>query len=303
MNRLLAPNPLSFKLPLVRIQPTLVKALLLSQLFGVIWWLAAYYLSVKMHVPAWYDQQADFLTVFERWHSPYVNPRFVYVPWTVIPLLPFHFFSLYSATLVQTCLYFGLLTLVIFRFGGGLTATLLALTSFIALDSTIELNIEWLTCLGLLVPPALSGPFLLIRPQDALGIWFTFNRKVLVRAIIVCLAVLLISLFVWGLWPLQMSQPQQSISSLQQQINLAPSHFLSYPISAAIGLVLAWRAVRRRDPVFAILAWLFFVPYITFYSLLLHFAVLAIRFPRFALLISGLIWIIYGRIVLIVITS
>jgi hypothetical protein len=204
-----------------------------------------------------------------------------------------------AATLTQACLFFGLLTLVIFKFGGGLRATLLAFTSFIALDSIIELNIEWLTCLGLLVPPALSGPFLLIRPQDGLGIWLTFKRRKLIRAIIVVLLLLLFSLIVWGLWPLQMAQPQQSISGLQQQINLAPSYHLSYPISAAIGILLALRAVRRRDPVFALLAWLFFVPYITLYGLLLHFAVLSIRFPRFALLISVTMWLIVGPVALI----
>ena len=141
MNRVLKFNQISLKVPSLRIEPALAKALLLSQVFAVAWWLTAYWLSVRMNVPAWYDQQADFLTVFERWLSPYVNARFVYVPWTVIPLIPFHFLPFFAATLIQACLYFGLLTLIIFKYGGGLATTMLVLTSFIALDSIIELNI------------------------------------------------------------------------------------------------------------------------------------------------------------------
>lgn len=300
MNRILTFGQTSFKWPSLRIEPALVKALLMSQALAILWWLTAYFLSVKMNVPAWYDQRAAFLILPEQWLSPYQVLRFANPPWTVFALFPFHWLPVYVAILLQICLYFALLTLVIFKFGGGLAATLLALSSFVALDATIELNIDWLICLGLLVPPALSGPFLLIKPQDALGFWFTFSRRAFVRTIIVVLAVLLVSLLIWGFWPPQMIQAMQRLGTYgQYRFNLAPAAYLSYPISIGIGLFLAWRAVRRRDPVIEILAWLFFVPYIAFYSLLLHFAVFSIRFPRFALLISALIWIIYGGTVLL----
>src|SRR5579859_7832613 len=153
----------SFKWPTLRIKPELAKALLVSQVFAVAWWFIVYFLTVKLNYIAWLDQRTDFLTVFERWLTPYVNLRFVYVPWAVIPLIPFHFVPFYEATLIQTCLYFGLLTLVIFKFGGGMAAALLVFTSFIPLETVTELNIQWLTYLGLLVPPVLSGPLLLIR--------------------------------------------------------------------------------------------------------------------------------------------
>jgi hypothetical protein len=65
-------------------------------------------------------------------------------------------------------------------------------------------------------------------------------------------------------------------------------------LSIAIGLVLGWFAVRRQDSALGIVAWLFLVPYIAFYSLLLHFALLSARHWRIALLVSALIWLIYG---------
>src|SRR5262249_32923785 len=152
-----------------------------------------------------------------------------------------------------------------------------------ALDATLELNIDWLVCIGLLVPPALSGPFLLIKPQDALGVWLTFRRKALFRAGFVCLVIFLISLLVWGWWPTQLLEALRL--GRYVGFNLAPTSYLTVPISAAIGLFLAWWAFRRRDPIIAIFAWLFFVPYIGFYGLLLHFALLSVRFRRFALLL------------------
>ncbi len=293
-----------FSLPTIRVRRQMIAALVLSQLFAVVGWVAAGTLFYKTNVPAWADQHTTFLASTNQWLSPYAVFGFIVVPWTVIPLLPLHFFSLYAATLIQTCLYFALLTLMIFKFGGGLTTTLLVLTSFVALDAVIELNVDWLVCLGLVVPPALSGPFLLIKPQDALGIWLTFTRKALVQAVIVSLLVFLVSLLIWRLWPLTLVEAVQGLGTHVQHLpNVAPAIYLPYPISIGIGLFLAWRAFKRRDPVFAILAWLFFVPYIAFYSLLIHFTALSVRFPRFALLISAVMWIIYGRIFVIGLTQ
>ncbi len=288
-------------LPTISVRRQMIAALALSQCFALAWWAAAGTLFYKAQEIPWSDQQFTFLALPEHWLTPYVVPGFLGPPWTVLPLLPLHFVSLYPAALIQTCLYFALITLVIFKFGGNLTTTILALTSFVALDATLELNIDWLVCIGLLVPPAFSGPFLLIKPQDAMGIWLTFKRRALVQALIVSFAVFLISLVIWGWWPPQLFEAMRH--GRYVGFNLAPMTFLSVPISVGIGLLLAWRAFRRRDPVFAILAWLFFVPYIGFYGLLLHFAVLAIRFPRFALLISAIIWIVYGRIFVIGITQ
>jgi hypothetical protein len=161
------------------------------------------------------------------------------------------------------------------------------------------LNIDWLACLGLLVPAAWSGPFLLIKPQVALGVWISFKRRDLVRAIIVSLLTLLASLVIWGDWITRL--PGYASSQLHWGSNMAPLALLpapvAVPISLGVGIALVWIAFRRRDPVLSILAWLFFVPYIKFYSLLLPLALLAVRWPRLALLISAVMWIVYGGVI------
>jgi hypothetical protein len=265
---------------------------------ALIWWLLAAYLRGTGRIPVWYDQETTFLTAPFHITDPYALPRFMYPPWTAVLLAPLGLIQLHLAILLQACLYFVLLTLVIFKFRGNLRIVLLVLTSFIALDAVIELNLEWLICIGLLVPPAWSSPFLLIKPQDALGVMITYKRRDFIRTTLLGLLVVLVSLLLWGAWPLQSLKAIQTYT-LGQSFNLAPLALLPWFVSLAIGGYLAWRAYRKQDAPLAILAWLFFVPYIPLYSLLIPFAALAVRFPRVALIISVVMWAVYGRVVLL----
>ncbi len=270
-------------------------SLLISQGLAFFFWLVALFVRASNVTPVWFDQENTFTKALYHLADPQQIYQFRNPPWTAILLAPFSVLPLSFAVLIQLCLYFAILTLVIYKFGGDLRTVLLVLTSFIALDSALELNIEWLVCLGLLVPAAYSGPLLLIKPQTAFGVWLSFKRSELVRAILVTLVVLLISLLVWGVWPLRVADFMQR-NPPGWEFNIAPLVLMPWFISIGIGLVLGWRAFRRRDPVLGILCWLFFVPYLKFYALLPYFAVFAIRYWRVALLISVVIWLIYGGV-------
>lgn len=274
------------------------KALICSQLFAVLWFLVAYYLRSTGRVPAWYDQETTFLVAPLHVLDPYTVPRFGNPPWAAVLLLPFSILPFYLAVLLQAGLYLALLTLIIFKFGGNFTAALIMMTSFIALDSVMEINLEWLICIGLLVPPAWSSPFLLIKPQDALGVMMSYKRRDFVRIILLSLVVVLISLIIWRDWPLLAWKAIQA-NVIGQSYNIAPMALLPWFISLAIGLVLAWRAFRQKDAPLALLAWIFFVPYIPLYSLTIPFAALTVRFQRLALIVSMVMWIIYGGVILI----
>src|SRR5260370_32082356 len=106
--------------------------------------------------------------------DPYEVKGFVNPPWTALLLAPFGFLPLSIATLAQLCIYFVLLTAVIFKFGGNTKTVLLTLTSIITLFAALELNLDWLVCIWLLIPPVLRGPFLLILQQEALGYCISF---------------------------------------------------------------------------------------------------------------------------------
>lgn len=280
-----------------RLPAGLLRALAISQVMALVWWGAAFALRLaNIGVPVWYDQSITFSNTTNLL-NPYTVKTFLYPPWAALFFFPNSIPPLPVSTLIQSCLYFAILTLVVFKYGGGQKAILIAFSSFVAFDAILELNIEWIVCIGLLVPAAFSGPFLVIKPQIALGVWLSCTWRELLHALIVLLVVILVSFVIWGAWPETMLDGIRKYtlgSNAYSQFNLAPISWLSLPVSVLIGIVLSWRAFRKRDPVLSILAWLFFVPYITFYSLLLPMALGALRWPRIALIVSAVIWLVYG---------
>ncbi len=278
------------KILLGRSHPPLWHVLAISALLTVFWWLIAMLIRNANTLIIWADQEVTFTQ--GNISQPFIVPGFVIVPWAVLLIAPFRSMTLPVAVLVQLFLYFGLTSFVIIRYGGNLWTVILVLTSFIALDAAMELNVDWMVCIGLLLPPALSGPFLAVKPQDAFGLWLALDRKTLGRAIIVFLLVIIGSLLIWQRWPLDLLNSWQTNTTKFQRVNAAPSALLSLPLSVLIGLLLAWLAARKHDRVLGIVAGLFFVPYIAFYSLLIPFAVFAIRRPKIALLLSVIVWLI-----------
>src|SRR5689334_14249372 len=156
-------------------------ALMIALALAVVWWLVALIFRANNLATVWFDQGSNFTQVGYHIADPYQVKGFVDPPWTAILLAPFALLPLPLAVLIQLCLYFVIITAIIFKFGGNAKTVLLVLLTFIALDSALELNVDWLVYLGLLVAPAFSGPFLVIKPQDALGYWLTLKRHDFVR--------------------------------------------------------------------------------------------------------------------------
>lgn len=271
------------------------RALLISQALALGWWIVAAWLRTIDLIPIWYDQRATFTQLLFHVRDPYAIRGFMNPPWAALLLAPFGLIPLPLAVLVQLCLYFALLTGLIFKFGGGLKSVLIALTTFLAFDNALELNIDWVVCLGLLLPPMAGAPFLLLKPQLALGSWLALRGRTLIWTLIAGLFTLLLSLALWRGWPRQLVDALAFNLTLQV-VNVAPLALMPPALSVALGLFFAWHAYRRRDAAWGLLAWLFFAPYIAFYSLLIHFSVLCARNWRLALLISALLWLIYGGV-------
>jgi hypothetical protein len=232
-----------------------------------------------------------------------VNP-----PWAVLFLLPLQPLSLELGVLLQLIFYFVILVGLIYKFGGKTPfwTLLIVVTSPLALDNAVELNIDWLVGLGLLVPPAFSAPLLLIKPQNALGYLLSFKWKDAVRWLIGLLLTILLSFALWGNW-LEAWLRQTDSKLVVQAVNMAPMHWLGVVPSILMGLGLLVAACRlplpdaashakksswhRPDALLSILAGMCFVPYLAGYSLLLALTLIAIRYPRLALLISVAMWL------------
>ncbi|MCA9911159.1 MAG: hypothetical protein KC519_21045 [Anaerolineae bacterium] len=272
----------------------LASKLIIAVVMALVWWGVIFALKPLNALNVLTDQYGIFLPAARMVQDPFQVAGYFNPPWTAALLLPFSLLPEPLAVLFQLIVYFVLIALVIHRFGGSRGAVLLALTSFVAFDSALELNIEWMVCIGLLLPARWSMPFLLVKPQTAFGYYLGIDWRETLRAALVAALVIGLSLLIWPDWITQMIDQIRSGALTARTYNLAPMSLVGAPVSVLIGLFLAWRAVKRRDPVLSIFAWVFFVPYLALYGVLLHLALLAIRLPRVALIISLVLWVIYG---------
>lgn len=263
--------------------------LLLALSLAVGWWLLALMVRASdVPIFVWIDQDEIFLR--PNLADPYATPSFVNPPWAWLPLLPFSLLPLPLAVLTQLALYFALLTLLIFKHGGNIWATLIVLTSPFALDNALELNIDWIVCLGMLAPPLLRGPLLAAKPQVALGYVLGTGWRSFWRAFLGGLMVLLLSLTLWGAWPLAWLEALE-LTPVSWAINLSPRARMGDGPALVLGVLLTVWAIRRRDAVLATLGWVCFVPYLAGYSLLLPFALIAARWPLVAGVSSVTLWV------------
>jgi hypothetical protein len=278
--------------------PTLSRALVIDLAVAVglafLWWSCAMLLQPTYAVNVLTDQNDIFMPAGRAMDNPYRVPGFFNPPWAAVMLAPFGILPLPLAALLQLALYFVLISLVIRKFGGDRRALLITLTSFVAFNSATELNVEWMICIGLLVPQRYSLPFLVIKPQTALGYVFSFRWRDLVRATVLGLLFGVFALLLWGhLLPQMIVQAGQA-SAMSRPFNAAPMALIGIPAAVLCGIGLGVIGVYRRDPILCIFAWVFLMPYVALYGLLLHLALLAVRAPRLALVISLVLWVIFG---------
>lgn len=283
----------------VTVNEAFLRALAVSQGLAVLFWFVALMLHSSGTIPVWWDLQHHFINAWPNIGDPYTLTGWVYVPYAALILIPLTLLSLSGAALLQTCLLFGLVTTLIFRRGGTFRTLLIVLGSFIALDCCIESNIDWLIALALIIPREYSLVLILIKPQDAIGYMLTFSRRELVRSVALTGVMLTISLVAWGWWPIRMWRAIQTYT-LGRSFNIAPLAVLPVPLALAIGAALGYVAWRRKDTALGVIAGVFVVPYLTLYSTLIAFTMVALKWPRLALIINLSMWAVYGGVFLLV---
>ena len=275
-------------------------ALLLAAGLAVFWFLIAGRVSAGSGIGMWGDQYNIYTRLDQHVANPYELPGYNNVPWPAVLVAPLALLPFEWSVLAQMVLYFVLLALLVYRFGGGWRVVLLVLTSSLAYDTALEINLEWIVVIGLLVPPVASGPFLLVKPQIALGAWFGYRWRDMLWGGVIVLVVMLLALLIWPGWPQGMlaAISNNILGEWGNRVNIALSKLLPWPLTWAVGLALAWLAFRRRDVILGVLAWQFFVPYTTFYGIMPAFVLLAVRWPWAALIISLAAWVPYSQVLL-----
>lgn len=285
--------------------PTRLQLAGLGCVLAVIWWGVALWLSQNnAPIDVWGDQAWVFLKSPTDILNPYKTVGFINMPWAKLMLLPVAILPFSVAVLAQLVIFFVILAVLIDIFSRPDTSKLWkvvglgsALLSPLALDNAVELNIDWIVALGLLVPPAYSAPFLLVKPQNAIGYLASFDRRTLTRWITVALITLLISFIIWGGWPLDWYE-SFSFRPFAYLVNMAPMIFIGRIPAFIIGAILLLIAVWRKNAVAGIWGGMFFVPFIASYSMLIPYTLLAAIFPRVTLLLTVCLWMVTAIVII-----
>lgn len=276
--------------------PKLGSMFIIALIMSVGYWGLGLLAQTHNVIFVWGDLAWTFSKAITYWGTPYEIPGYFSTPWANLFLIPFELLPIQIVALLMITIYFCLITLLIYKYKGDRISLILTLTSILALDTALEINIDWLVCIGLIIPKKWSLPFLLIKPQTAMGYILSFSKGEFIHAMIVILIVLIASFLIWGEWinDLFKSIEYWETNSL---VNLAPITILPSALAIFIGILISIYGWRKHDAIACIIGGIFFVPYIAPNSLLISLALLSTRYKKSLLFISLICWIITLNII------
>lgn len=226
-----------------------------------------------------------------RGQSPYGHGfGFFNPPWALVPLLPFAADEVVGRAAVFV-LALVVICLVVYQVGGSPVSLGLVVISPPVVDSLYTGNLEFLVLAGLLVPPRWGLFLVLVKPQVGAGlaVWWIIEAwrdggwwgvwDLLWPVGLVGL----ISIALFGLWPLQLRDPV-----------LAKWNASFWPWSIPAGLALLGWGVWKREPLPALAAAPMLAPHVVFYSWSGAMVALVRRPEILAVVVAGL-WIVILR--------
>ena len=224
-------------------------------------------------------------------HSPYNVESYFNPPWALIPLIPI---ALLPEYLGRGVLVVVTLTAFIYtghQLGAKPLAIFFLVLSPLAIHGILNGNIDWLVTLGFVLPPPIGLFFVTIKPQIGAAVvvfwlveaWRTGGWLQVVRIIWPITMVMLISLLIFGLWPLH----------LNSQVGGYWWNGTLWPASIAIGLVLLGRAFQKRRIEYAMGASPCLSPYILLHSWIGVLFAISRFLPELIAIVIGLwIWVL-----------
>lgn len=194
--------------------------------------------------------------------SPYTELPFFNPPWILLPLIPFAILTYrlgVSAFFVTNLVVFYYISQ---RMAARSIARIALFCSFPVIVCLLFGQIDGLVLLGLFMPRPLGLILLLAKPQMGAAIavfwlveaWRAGRWKQVATTIAPVAVLFLISLALYGLWPLQLDMKDMFVATFNTSL---------WPGSLMIGLPLLVHALRHRKESFALMAAPFFSPYVT----------------------------------------
>jgi len=195
--------------------------------------------------------------------SPYTFIGFRYVPWAILPILPFAWLppDIGRATFFIFSLFAFAYTA--YKLGGKPIAVGLFVASPPVVHCLYNANIDGFTLLGFFMPPQIGLFFVLIKPQTTSALvlfwlieaWRKNGIKEVLRVFAPVTISTILSFLLFGFWPKRFLEP----------IGFGWNASL-WPMSIPIGLVLLSKSIKQRSKYIAMSASPFLSPYVLLHS-------------------------------------
>lgn len=229
-------------------------------------------LAAGMFLPAGVDWRMTFrpaTLALISGRSPYDNTiteaPYAGAPWGLLPLIPL---ALLPESVGRGFLF--VISLLAFgysaaRFGAKPVAAIAFLLSPTVLHCLINANLDWLPLLGYTLPPQIGLFFLAIKPQMGsvvalywlIEAWQDAGWRGVLRAFAPFVLVFVVSLALFGAWPLNMVQAESYTTWWNASL---------WPASIPVGLALSIAAIRHRKIQYAMAASPCLSPHVLFHS-------------------------------------
>jgi hypothetical protein len=197
--------------------------------------------------------------------SPFNVDIFFAAPWALIPLIPF---ALIPVEIGRGLLFVtGLATFaaIAYKTGAKPIAMVVFLISPPVLHCLLNSNIEWMALLGLVLPPWLGLIFLAIKPQIGMGIAIFYaveayrqgGWKQLTRTAAPVTGLLLLSMILYGPWPVRFSSTLALTRGYNQSL---------FPWSIPVGIGLLILAFLKKKKTLAAASSPMLSPYVLLHA-------------------------------------
>lgn len=238
--------------------------LFISALLLALLWAGAEYLPRGVDWSTAYRPAIWRILRGEALYSEFVDGQFLgFTPWSLIPLIPL---ALLPEELGRAALF--LISILAFMYtahklGAKPISNALLILSPPVIHGLLNGNIDWLATLGFVFPPQIGLFFISTKPQIGIAVgiywlidhWRSKGLADSVRVFAPFTITFVVSLLLWGLWPL----------NFNTQLNLWWNASL-WPYSIPFGLLLLGLAINKRRNEFAMAASPLLSPYILFHS-------------------------------------
>jgi hypothetical protein len=221
--------------------------------------------------------------------SPYTVPGVFNPPWLFPLIIPIALLPEKVGIVIMFVLFSAGTLWVAYRLGASWKTMLIFALSPVIWRGALIGNIDWLVGAGFLMPPQIGLFFVLLKPQIGLGValfWLVeaFSAGGWRKAVQVFAPVLvsfLLSFLIFGFWPLQ------AAAHAPEGMNVS-----LFPYGLPVGVGLLAYAIRQRSLPPAIIAGMFFSPYIGVTSLIIPLLAL-VTMPWEMLAVAAALWAVF----------